>query len=185
MGFATRDGNSYGATRHLKGQPWDEFCVAGYYDFDNEQQIPEEMVNWIAGSITTMLNHDFNQSSTTAEKNAAFLDETGTRLLDNNQWLKRAYGYSDGKTVMNRSLKKAIEILYLMENGVSADYVNHLLTNGMSSGFVWMPELVNALRDYSSHRNKYPTINDYYPQIANVLNKYLDDEQKRLDKALK
>ena len=185
MGFATRDGNSYGATRHLKGQPWDEFCVAGYYDFDNEQQIPEEMVNWIAGSITTMLNHDFNQSSTTAEKNAALLDETGTRLLDNNQWLKRAYGYSDGKTVMNRSLKKAIEILYLMENGVSADYVNHLLTNGMSSGFVWMPELVNALRDYSSHRNKYPTINDYYPQIAKVLNKYLDDEQKRLDKALK
>ena len=55
----------------------------------------------------------------------------------------------------------------------------------MSSGFNWMPEMVTALLDYSCHRNKYPTINDFNPQIVKVMNKYLDNEQKRLDKALK
>jgi len=75
--------------------------------------------------------------------------------------------------------------VFLMENGGSVRQVEQELTREVSSGFNWMPEMVTALLDYSSHRNKYPTINDFNPQIVKVMNKYLDNEQKRLDKALK
>lgn len=86
---------------------------------------------------------------------------------------------------MNNSIEKAAEIIYLMQNGGSANHVGYLLSNDLASGFAWMPELVTALRDYTSHRSKYKTLNDYYPQIAKVMEKYLDAQKKRLDKALK
>ena len=88
-------------------------------------------------------------------------------------------------SAMNNSIEKAAEIIYLMQNGGSANHVGYLLSNDLASGFAWMPELVTALRDYANHRNKYKTLNDFYPQIAKVMEKYLDAQKKRLDKALK
>jgi len=184
MGFATRDGNGYGATRHLKGQPWENCDVVGYCDFEQEEPIQEDLRNSLASMITNRLGKN-PQSSAKGEKNAALLDKVGNRLLDNNQWLKNRYGYSDGMSAMNNSIEKAAEIIYLMQNGGSANHVGYLLSNDLASGFAWMPELVTALRDYANHRNKYKSLNDFYPQIAKVMEKYLDAEQKRLDKALK
>jgi len=95
------------------------------------------------------------------------------------------YGFSDGLALINSSIEKAAEIAFMMENGNPVQHVNQQLSRDVSSGFTWMPQLVTALRDYSCHRNKYKTINDFYPQLVKVLNKYLDNEQKRMDKALK
>ena len=184
MGFATRDGNGYGATRHLKGQPWENCDVVGYCDFEQEEPIQEDLRNSLASMITNRLGKN-PQSSAKGEKNAALLDKVGNRLLDNNQWLKNRYGYSDGMSAMNNSIEKAAEIIYLMQNGGSANHVGYLLSSDLASGFAWMPELVTALRDYANHRNKYKTLNDFYPQIAKVMEKYLDAQKKRLDKALK
>lgn len=48
-----------------------------------------------------------------------------------------------------------------------------------------MPELVVALRKYSSNREQYKTLNDFYPEIASCLSKYIDDETERIVKALR
>lgn len=185
MGFATRDGGAYGTVRHLKGQPIENCPVVCYYGLDKTAQIPEGMREAIANMITGMLNGSVDQSSANEEKNLALLGEIGTKLLSNNPMLGYNYGFSDGKALMNSSIEKAANIIFMMENGSTTKQVGQQLARDISSGFTWMPELVNALRDYTSHRSKYPTINDYYPQIAKVLNKYIDNEQKRLDKALK
>ena len=50
--------------------------------------------------------------------------------------------------------------------------------------FRWMPELVNALRNYIGSRSQYPTLNDFYPEIARTLNEYLKKEQERILKSL-
>ena len=47
--------------------------------------------------------------------------------------------------------------------------------------FLWLPELVTALRYYSKHRNRYKTLGDYYPEIAKCLEKYYDTETKRIN----
>ena len=183
MGFATSDGGGYGTDRHLKGQPWENCPVVCYYDLE-QKKLSQESRNGLATMITGMLNRSSDEQPTTVEKNAALLNEIGNKLLSNNQWLKSA-GYYDGKTVMSRSIDNAADIIYMMENGSTSKQVRNQLAQNISSGFTWMPELVTALRDYSGHRNKYPTLNDFYPQIAKVLDKYLDGEQERIDKALK
>ena len=145
-------------------------------------QITEGMRGAIANMITGMLSGSVDQSS---DENLALLGEIGTKLLSNNLLLGYNYGINDGQTLMNKSLEEAAKIVFMMESGSTAQQVGQQLARNISSGFSWMPELVNALCDYTSHRNKYKTISDFYPQIAKVLNKYLDNEQKRLDKALK
>jgi hypothetical protein len=185
MGCATRDGGAYGTVRHLKGQPMENCPVVGYYGTDKMTQIPEGMREAIANMITGMLNGSLDQSSAKEDKNLALLGEIGTRLLSDNPMLGYNYGIRDGQTLMNKSMEKAANIIFMMESGSTAQQVGQQLARDISSGFSWMPELVNALRDYTSHRNKYKTLNDYYPQIAKVMEKYLDTEKKRLDKALK
>lgn len=185
MGFATRDGGAYGTLRHLKGQPMENCPVVGYYGTDKMAQIPEGKREAIANMITGMLNGSLDQPSVEEDKNLALLGEIGTRLLSDNPMLGYNYGIRDGQALMNMSMEKAANIIFMMENGSTVQQVGQQLARTISSGFSWMPELVNALRDYTSRRNKYKTINDFYPQLAKVLNKYLDNEQKRLDKALK
>jgi hypothetical protein len=135
-----------------------------------------------ANMITGMLSGSVDQSS---GENLALLGEIGTKLLSNNLLLGYNYGINDGQTLINKSLEEAANIIFMMENGSTAKQVGQKLASNISSGFSWMPELVNALRDYTSHRNKYKTLNDFYPQIAKVMGKYLVTEQKRMDKALK
>ena len=185
MGFATRDGGAYGTVRHLKGQPMENCPVVCYYGLDKMAQIPEEMRDATASMITGMLKGSLDQSSANEEKNLALLGEIGTKLLNINPMLGYNYGIRDGQTLMNKSMEKAAQIIFMMQNGSTAQQVGQQFARDISSGFTWMPELVNALRDYTSHRNKYKTLNDFCPQIAKVMGKYLDAEKKRLDKALK
>ena len=185
MGFATRNGGAYGTVRHLEGQPREKCPVIGYYGFDRMPQIPEGKRETIANMVTGMLGGLDDQSSADKDKNLDLLNEIGTRLLSVNPMLGYNYGFSDGLAMINSSIEKAAEIVFMMENGSPVQHVNQQLSRDVSSGFTWMPQLVIALRDYTSRRNKYKTINDFYPQLAKVLNKYLDNEQKRLDKALK
>ena len=182
VGFAN-GGNGYGAYRHLKGQNQDDFVIVGHYSFVQEGQSQEETRDVIAMMVIGMLNNLPAQSSSEEEKTVALFKEVGKKMLVNNQNLVRQYG--DSQSLINNSIGEAAEIIYAMENGASAKQVGRQLANDISAGFTWMPELVTAMRDYVSHRNKYSKISDFYPQIAKVLNKCLDTEQKRLDKALK
>lgn len=187
LGFATSADGGYGAARHLKDKPWERFAITGIYTFDPAEQNQEEWGNSIAGMITGTLNMSAIQSEAHQEKSPAVFSEIGDKLMKimNNHLWQSNYGFSDGQAVVKKSIDWAAEIINMMENGSAAQQVRQQLSSYLSEGFTWMPELVTALCDYSSHRNKYPTIDDFYPQIAKVMNKYLDNEQKRFDKALK
>ena len=180
IGFAN-GGNAYGASRHLKGQQKDDFVIVGNYYLNQPGKSQDEIRNGIAMMIFGMLNNPPVESSD--NKNAALLSEIGEKLLGNNQNMRRRYG--NGQKLISKSISDAAGIIYAMENGNTPQQVGRLLARDISEGFTWMPELVTVLRDYASHRNKYATINDFYPQIAKVLNKCLDNEKKRIDKALK
>ena len=180
IGFAN-GGHSYGASRHLKGQQKDDFVIMGNYSLNQQGRSEEEMRSGIAMTIISMLNNPPVQSSD--NKDVALLSEIGDKLLRNNPNIRRRYG--NGQILISKSINEAAEIIYAMENGYTPQQVGRLMAGDISAGFTWMPELVTALRDYASHRNKYPTINDFYPQIVKVLDKSIAKEQKRIDKALK
>ena len=184
IGFATRDSGGYGAFRQLKGQLNERFAVVGYIPIDQDDPHQAEMANGIASMITGMLNRYTSQTPSTEEKNAALISQIGDKLISKSPWLRDSFGFPDGLTLVDKCVDEATNIIYLRESG-SSQQASQKLANYLSSGFSWMPDLVTALGDYAAHRNKYPTINDFYPQIVKVLEKSMDKEQKRIDKALK
>jgi len=70
------------------------------------------------------------------------------------------------------------------ENGFAAEQVRDEMYGQLGRGFHWMPELVGALKEYTHHRDKYPTFNDFYPEIAKVLGAYVESEHQQINTAL-
>lgn len=176
-------GGWYGAYSHPKSQAKNVFNVMGYYDMDPTDAI--QFAPQFAAGIIKTVSRDCSIQSLAGIENVPSLKDTGERLLEANRQLFRNLRVSKGSDVLGQSIEGAAYVIYMMENGASPEEVRMALQERMYYGYTWMPELVNALLDYTAHRNKYPTINDFYPQLAKVLNKYIDNEQKRRDKALK
>ena len=117
-------------------------------------------------------------------KKAVGMNEIGEKLYQSNKHVLSNRGINDGTAVMSESLANAASIIYMMQNGADAQSLQWQLSNKAST-FAWMPELISALADYANNRGKYQSIGGFCPQIAKALNKYLQAEQKRYDKALR
>ena len=188
IGF-TNGGHNYGSSRQLPGMPKESFSVSGYWihpqtDYGSVLD-PENAKKYAAPILIHEFNHSFVNPLIENEKNAARFGDIPQRMLDQNYNIMSQQAYGEGKTVFNETIVRAATVIYMMEHGYSSDEVLAEIKENMTRGFTWMPETVAALRDYSSHRGKYPTLNDYYPKIAKVLDKYLNQQQERFDKALK
>ena len=92
--------------------------------------------------------------------------------------------YNSWQTILNESIVRAAVINYMMENGFDNQHVQREMLDQVVRDFRWMPELVSALRNYIGSRSQYPTLNDFYPEIARTLNEYLKKEQDRILKSL-
>jgi hypothetical protein len=83
----------------------------------------------------------------------------------------RSQAYTTPETMVNESLVRASVILYLESIGRSQHEIAEATHVEQSNGFVWMDELCALLRQYQSQRDRYPTLNDFMPQIAKFFNK--------------
>ena len=92
--------------------------------------------------------------------------------------------YRNVATVINESIVRAAVIIYMQENGFSAEQIKEEMYEQIARDFLWMPELVTALRHYAKHRNRYKTLGDYYPEIAKCLEKCLKVETERIENAI-
>ena len=163
IGFTYGSTNN-GASRQLPGQPRELFAVCGYYmnpqtgrpNFDSSLPL-----------------HEFNHSfvNPLLEKNEKAMQEVGQKLFQSSQSVMEKQHYDDWHIVINESLVRAAVIVYLYENGFNQFVSSMLNVETMQNGFPWMLDVVSALRYYSTHREQYPTLNDFYPEIARFLSK--------------
>ena len=173
IGFAYGSTNN-GVYRQLAGKPREVFAVCGYYQ------------NPVTGKLMfdlTLPLHEFNHSFVNPlldkPENAKVMQEAGQRLLQISQAAMAAQAYNDWHIVINESLVRAALIVYLNEHGLDGPAMKLLEVETKRNGFLWMQDVVDALRHYSAHRDQYPTFNDFYPEIARRLSKYsLDESQK-------
>jgi hypothetical protein len=70
------------------------------------------------------------------------------------------------------------------DNGFTSEQVMAEMNDQIGCAFQWMPEIVTTLQYYTKHRSRYKTLADFYPEIAKCLAKYLNSEDKRINKAL-
>ena len=165
IGFTYGTTNN-GASRQLPGQPREVFAVCGYYmnpqtgrpNFDSSLPLHE-------------FNHSFVNPLLEKAENEKAMQEVGQKLFQRSQSAMKQQAYNDWHIVINESLVRAAVIVYLYENGFNQFVSSMLNVETMQNGFPWMLDVVSALRYYSTHREQYPTLNDFYPEIARFLNK--------------
>ena len=155
------------ASRQLPGQPREVFAVCGYnpnsqFSFDTSLPLHE-------------FNHSFVNPLLDKAENAKTMQEVGTGLFQLSQSVMEQLHYNDWHIVINESLVRAAVIVYFYEHGYNKFAVNTLTIETLGKGFPWMLDVVAALSYYSAHRDQYPTLNDFYPEIARCLNKYIED----------
>jgi hypothetical protein len=179
IGF-THGYNSNGVWRQLPGKPREVIAVCGYY-LDSAKRGPK----FDAAILIHEMCHSFINPLLDDATNAAMMQDIGQKLLRLSQAAMMRQAYNNWQIVINESLVRASVIIYLIDNGFNRNVAGSVLTSEMTNnGFLWMPELVASLRQYAAYRDKYRTLNDYYPEIARCLSKYLDTETSRITKAL-
>ena len=182
IGF-TNGGGNYGPSRQLPGQKKEVFAICGYY-LDEETGKAFEKGELLASTLIHEFNHSFVNPRLEEEANKALMEPVGNELYAMSERLMGWQAYRNATTVLNESVVRAAVIVYMEENGFTAEQVEAEMYDQLGRGFHWMPELVSALKEYKSHRDKYPTFNDFYPEIAKTLGTYVEKEHQRIDDAL-
>lgn len=179
IGF-THGYNSNGVWRQLPGKPREVIAVCGYY-LNSAKSGPK-----FDGSILIHeVCHSFVNPLLDEEANAAMIQKAGQQLFQLSRQAMMRQAYNNWQILINESLVRASVVVYMLDNGFGKKVAGNLITmEMMNNGFLWMPELVSALRLYSANREKYATLNDYYPEITRSLAKYADEEVARILKAV-
>ena len=183
IGF-TNGGGNYGPSRQLTGQPREVFAIAGYYVDPQTSKAYEDGMSY-ASTLIHEFNHSFvNPLIEESEANASMLKDIGRNLLMLSPIGMKRQNYAQWNIVLNESVVRAAVIIYMLDNGYSAEQLRHEMFDQVCRDFRWMPELVTALRHYASNRDQYPTLNSFYPEVAKCLSNFLDNEAERMDKPL-
>ena len=180
IGF-TNGGGNYGPSRQLPDLSKEVFAICGYSIDEKTGKAFENGMDYAATLI-----HEFNHSFVNPlyDANADLLLTIGEKLLKRYYRGMSNQAYRNAATVINESIVRAAVIIYMQENGFSAEQIKSEIYEQIARDFLWMPELVTALRHYAKHRNHYKTLGDYYPEIAKCLEKYLKVETERIENAL-
>ena len=182
IGF-TNGGGNYGPSRQLPGQKKEVFAICGYY-LDKDTGKAFEKGEMLASTLIHEFNHSFVNPRLEEEANKVLLEPVGNELYALSERLMGWQAYRNATTVLNESIVRAAVIIYMEENGFTTEQVEAELYDQLGRGFHWMPELVSALKEYKNHRDKYPTFNDFYPEIAKILGTYVEKEHQRINTAL-
>ena len=79
----------------------------------------------------------------------------------------RREGYTTWDQVINESIIRAVTArLTTQERGNAAGEAE--IADELQRGFVYVPALISALEHYEAHRETYPTIESYYPNLLRV-----------------
>lgn len=176
----TCGGNSYGLCSQLSGQPRDLFAIIGYW-IDPALGRPR----YDASVLFHEANHPFVNPLLDDDKNIKLMEKVGPKLLSLHQSSVEKTNYPDWRIVINESLVRAAVVLYMQDAGYKMEQcLNVLGLEMVQKGFPWMFDLVGTLRYYTAHRDKYKTLNDFYPDIARCLEQYVNDLERKTGKTI-
>lgn len=170
-----------GVNRQLPDRPFEVFAIMGYQLNPTTGQ-PQ----WFPDILIHEFNHSFVNPLLDNAANVALIEKIGQRLYMWSQPEMNNQAYNDWRIVINESIVRAAVFVYMMDNGLAGKQtLNDMFNEIWRNGFRWTPELVTSLRYYANHRDQYKTMNDFYPEIAKCLEKYIIDEAGRMQSALK
>lgn len=85
----------------------------------------------------------------------------------------RKIAYGDAKTTMVEWLNRLFVLMYSKETG--DDWYRANLSRELKNGFIWMERSVKFMDNFYANRDKYPTVEDFMPQLIGFLNYTADN----------
>lgn len=169
----TYGGHNNGIWRKLPGKTRELFAIMGYV-LRNGSPYMDFSYLWHE------VNHPYVNPLLDNEENAKLMEPIGQKLLELSQETMKLQAYGEWQIVINESIVRASTIIYSQDAGYRSETPKILMElDTKRNGFPWMPQLVDCLRNYANNRDKYKTLNDYYPEIAKCLQKYIDDVEAK------
>ena len=177
------DKMAYGAFRPLKGGGEEFFAILSAID-------PNAV--YAEENVATAILHEFNHSfcNPLVKKHLNALKPAAERILsclDEETTVKKFYPTSTA--MLCEYMVRAGVIRYFLEAG-QMGVANSQIISAKGIGFIWMEELVEWLGYYENERDKYPTLNDFMPEMAKrqnalVTEEYIAELKKQKENRLK
>lgn len=171
-------GHNYGVSRNTSNNRRNVYNVCTYNSESNPLNV--------SGTLIHEFNHSFVNPELEKGSNLQNLNNAGNWLLKFSSWaMSNAQAYGAWYGVVEESIVRAAVTIYMLNYNYDKKTIRGDVVNNIASGFSWMPEIVEYLRTYISKRNRYKTLNDFYPEIIKCFNEYIENEQSRIDNCTK
>jgi len=154
-------GGSYGIHYRAADGHEEIYCILGVWKTD-EQGLPE----FTHDALPTVV-HEFCHSNCNplVDRHRGELEPSGDTLFEQVAQKMRAQAYENGSTLLKESLVRACVIRYQRRYD-SEEAARSAIQTEERNGFLWMQELSDLLGQYETHRDQYPTLEDFSPRLA-------------------
>jgi hypothetical protein len=154
-------GQCYGPHFLAKDGHEELYCVLGVWQTD-KQGLPE-----FTRDALGMVIHEFCHSycNPLVDRHLAKLRPSGDALFKQVAEKMRSQAYGDGQTLLDESLVRACVIRYLRQYE-GEEVARRAIQAEKRNGFLWMQELSDLMGEYESHRDQYPTLDDFTPRLV-------------------
>ena len=78
-------------------------------------------------------------------------------------------GYGNVQTAFGEWMNNLFMLMYMREAGVHPGIINATIKGLMEGGFIWMQRSVEFMDNFDAHRDRYPHIEDFIPQLIAFL----------------
>ncbi len=183
IGFANGGGN-YGPHRQLPGKPEEVYSIIGYSVDDSGQPYYSTYAADYLNTLIHEFNHSFVNPLVTDPRFAGRMEAAGEKMQTLSRQTMRKNAYGSWETIINESIVRAAVVRYFIDNGMTQDEIRQSLTYEVATGFYWMPELVKCLTEYSSHRDRYPSLDTYYACLIQFFDDFAAGQFAEIDAAI-
>ena len=117
--------------------------------------------------------HEFCHSYTNplVDAHASELQQSADRLFERVGRRMKRMAYGSARTMMREAMVRACVVRYVHATG-GADAAAEQTEKEIKRGFLWTGELADLLARYEAQRGKYPTLDDFFPEVTSFFNRY-------------
>jgi hypothetical protein len=169
-------GSCYGPHCRLANGKEELYCILGIWKTD-DKGLPV----FDASMLETII-HEFCHSyaNRIVDEHQAELKAAGEVLFPRVAAAMRRQAYGNWLTMMRESLVRACTIRYMAHyHGPAAGLL--ACAEHRQRQFLWIGNLAEQLKQYEAHRDQYPTLDCFFPQILAVFNDYAERFKKDKD----
>lgn len=156
-------GCNYGPKVINQDKTEDCYAVMGTWSFDSLG-----MPKYSASNYLSTLIHEFNHSFVNCinEKHQAELEASATKIFDYCKYNMQRQAYPIPIYMLNEALVRACVVQYCKShNNDSGASIRSEIEYQIGTGFIWVGMLADKLDYYEKNRDKYPTLEEFAPEL--------------------